>query len=402
MFKKFLILVVFLGLFSVAQVSAANIEIINNETGGNVTVNYYIRQYAPQHPITKEVITLAKNGTPMVVFGNGSGKNVMIVAGVHGNELPPQLAALKLIDYLADKKINGTVYIVPFLIPSSTATSSRYWKGQNPNSIADHKGTPTNRIVQIAKERLIQALGDFHSTQPGGTPGTDAVFCSRTPTYESYKIAYYISKNSLSKLIAYEKAGLEYQGALEDVCNLEGIPSVTCEVLSPHGTVAVGSVDRSFMQMILFLKYNNIILDASLSISQVVTSANTIKNYYESYKRLPSNVTINNNYYNMGQVLYLSCKATLNINSGSTSMISVGNLKSATASYENYKRGIIYKSEYLKVARNIRGFIEVYNRAPNYASTSRGKIPFHKLVYMYTRILCFYSVNGRLPGYVTV
>jgi len=120
----------------------------------------------------------------MVVFGNGSGKNVMIVAGLHGNELPPQLAALKLIDYLADKSINGTVYIVPFLIPSSTST--RYWNGQNPNSIANYNGTLTNRIVQIAKERLIQALGDFHSAQPGGTPGTDAVFCSRTPTYESF------------------------------------------------------------------------------------------------------------------------------------------------------------------------------------------------------------------------
>lgn len=402
MFKKFLILVVILGLFSMAQVSAANIEIIYNGTGGNVTGNYYIRQYTPQHSITWEVITAAKNGTPMVVFGNGSGKNVMIVAGVHGNELPPQLAALKLIDYLADKEINGTVYIVPFLIPSSTATSSRYWNGQNPNSIANYKGTPTNRIVQIAKERLIQALGDFHSTQPGGTPGTDAVFCSRTPTYESYKIAYYISKNSPSKLIVYEKAGVEYPGALEDVCNLEGIPSVTCEVLSPHGTVAQGSVDRSFMQMILFLKSYNIIRDVSLSISQVVTSANTIKGYYGSYKRLPSNVTINNKDYNMGQVLYLFCKATVSINSGSISMITVGNVNSAIAPSGNYKSGIIYKSEYLKVAGKILDFIGAYNRAPNYASTSRGNIPFQGLVYMYSKILRFYGVNGRLPAYVTI
>ncbi|MDI9623787.1 MAG: pseudomurein-binding repeat-containing protein [Methanothermobacter sp.] len=399
MFKKFLILVLFFGLFSMVQVSAANIEIIYNGTGGNVTGNYYIRQYTPHHPITREVITAAKNGTPMVVFGNGSGKNVMIVAGVHGNELPPQLAALKLIDYLADKKINGTVYIVPFLIPSSTVTSSRYWNGQNPNSIANYKGTPTNRIVQIAKERLVQALGDFHSTKPGGTPGKDAVFCSRKPTYESYKIAYYISKNSLSKLIVYENAGLEYQGALEDVCNLGGIPSVTCEVLSSHGTVALGSVDRSFMQMILLLKYNNVIQDAVLSISQLATSANTLKGYYESYKKLPNNVTINNN-YNMGQVLYLFCKATLNINSGSTSMITVGNVENAMLSSGNYSRGRIYKSEYLKVAANIIGFIKVYNRAPNYAFTSRGKIPFQKLVYMYSKILGFYSVNGRLPTYV--
>ncbi|MDI3484074.1 MAG: uncharacterized protein PWQ74_661 [Methanobacteriaceae archaeon] len=400
MFKKFLVLVVILGFFSMAQVSAANIEIIYPGTGGNITANYYIKQYAPQHPITQKVITAAKNGTPMVVFGNGSGNNVMIVAGVHGNELPPQLAALKLIDYLADKNINGTVYIVPFLIPSSTSTSTRYWNGQNPNSIANYNGTPTNRIVQIAKERLIQALGDFHSTQPGGTPGTDAVFCSRTPTYESYKIASYISKNSPSKLIVYEKAGVEYPGALEDVCNLKGIPSVTCEVLSPHGSVAQDSVDRSFTQMLLFLQYNNIIQDTLLSVPQVITIANTIKSYYESYKGLPNNVTVNNRYYNMGQVLYLVCKATMN--SGSTTMISVWNVNNAILSSGNYKNGMVYKSEYLQVAGRIIAFIEKYARAPNYASTSLGRIPFQRLVYMYTRILSFYGKNKRLPGYVTV
>jgi len=55
----------------------------------------------------------------------------------------------------------------------------------------------------------------------------------------------------------YKKAGVEYPGALEDVCNLKGVPSVTCEVLSPHGSVAQGSVGRSFTQMVLFLQYNN-------------------------------------------------------------------------------------------------------------------------------------------------
>ncbi|BAW31624.1 MAG TPA: pseudomurein-binding repeat-containing protein [Methanothermobacter sp.] len=397
-----LIIILLIGLFSIAQVSAADIEIIYNGTGGNVTGNYYIRQYTPQTTITQEVITAAKNGTPMVVFGNGSGKRVMIVAGVHGSELPPQLAALKLIDYLADKEINGTVYIVPFLIPSSTATSSRYWNNQNPNSIAHLNGTPTNRILKIAKERSIQALGDFHSTQPGGTPGEDAVFCSRTPTYESYNIAYYISKNSPSKLLAYDKAGEEYLGALEDVCNLAGIPSVTCEVLSPHGTVASGSVDRSFKQMLLFLEYNNILPNTSLTVSQILTTANTIKGYYESYKGLPNNITINNQDYNMGQLLYLFCKVTVNINSGSTSNIAAVNANSATSSSGSYKPGKVYKSVYLNVATKILRFIENYGRAPNYASTSLGRIPFKQLVYMYSKILDFYRANARLPGYVTI
>ena len=74
-------------------------------------------------------------------------------------------------------------------------------------------------------------------------------FCTRTPTYGSYVIADYISRQTGSALVAYNQAGVEYPGALEDVTNLAGIPAVTCEVLSPHGTVAAGSVNMSFSQL---------------------------------------------------------------------------------------------------------------------------------------------------------
>jgi predicted deacylase len=46
---------------------------------------------------------------------------------------------------------------------------------------------------------------------------------------------------------------------VEDVCNLAGLPAVTCEVLSPVGSVATGSVDRSYNQMLAFLSYFGII-----------------------------------------------------------------------------------------------------------------------------------------------
>jgi len=64
---------------------------------------------------------------------------------------------------------------------------------------------------------------------------------------------------------------------------------------------------------------------------------------------LPDNVTVNNRYYNMGQVLYLFCEAMMS--GGSTTMISVWNVDSAVLSSGNYKSGMIYKSEYLQVAR---------------------------------------------------
>ncbi|MGF7117969.1 pseudomurein-binding repeat-containing protein [Methanobacterium oryzae] len=234
-------------------------EIIVSGTGGDVTKNSYIKNNIPSSQITSQVVSLAKSGTPMVTFGNGTGPKVMIIAGVHGNELPAQIAAMKMINYLNGKTIKGTVYIIPFVAPSSTAQNTRLWNGKNLNSVANVAGTPTNQIINKAKGLKINDLGDFHSTQPGGVPGKNSVLCTKSPTYESYNIAKYISSQTGSSLIIYSKAGAEYPGAVEDVSNLAGIPAVTCEVLSSHGVVASGSVDKSYNQMLSLLKYKNIL-----------------------------------------------------------------------------------------------------------------------------------------------
>jgi hypothetical protein len=235
------------------------IDMVIGGTGGDVTSNYLINAYIPKTESTSSVVSAALSGTPMLTFGDGSGPKVLIVAGVHGNELPAPIAAIQLINYLNGKSIKGTVYVIPFAIPYDTATSSRYWQGQNPNSVANIPGTPTNQIVNLALSLNVNAIGDFHSTQPGGVPGQNAILCCKHPTYESHNIASYISAQTGCTLISSYQAGVDYPGALEDVCNLAGIPAVTCEVLSAHNTVASGSNDVSLSQMLAFLRYYNII-----------------------------------------------------------------------------------------------------------------------------------------------
>jgi len=243
-----------------SSLSKLNIEVINtNGTGGDVTQNDELMESIPKTNLTNQIILAAKNGTTMVTFGNGSHPRVMIIAGVHGNELPAPIAAMNLINYLNGKSIRGTVYIIPFAIPYSTSITSRYWQGQNPNSVANVPGTPTNQIVNLAKTLNVNAIGDFHSTQPGGVPGQNAILCCKNPTYESHNIASYISAQTGCALISSYQAGVDYPGALEDVCNLRGIPAVTCEVLCAHGTVASGSNGVSLNQMLAFLRYYNII-----------------------------------------------------------------------------------------------------------------------------------------------
>ncbi|MCK9151515.1 succinylglutamate desuccinylase/aspartoacylase domain-containing protein [Methanobacterium alcaliphilum] len=258
-----IIAIFFLGLFisfnMIEMSHAVKIDIINSNTGGDVTKNKLIKKYIPKTNITNQVVEAAKKGTPMVTFGNGKGPRVLIVAGVHGNELPSQIAAVKLINYLQGKKIRGTVYIIPFAIPSNTAKTKRYWKGRSPNAIAQYSGTPTNKIVKLAKKLKIDAMGDFHCTRPIGYPGKSAILYTKYPEYQSYKMAKYMSKKSKSALKGYKKAGFYFKGALEDVCNLNGVPSVTAEALSWHGTVKKGSVTKSFSQMNALLKYKKVI-----------------------------------------------------------------------------------------------------------------------------------------------
>ncbi|QEF93785.1 hypothetical protein FVF72_00590 [Methanothermobacter sp. KEPCO-1] len=64
--------------------------------------------------------------------------------------------------------------------------------------------------------------------------------------------------------------------------------------------------------------------------------------------------------------------------------------------------GKLYMSAYLRYAVNIRDFITRNRRAPNYAVTSRGRVPYSRLVYMYSRILGFHGASGRLPQYVVI
>ncbi|MGZ7119661.1 MAG: hypothetical protein ACXVH2_08125 [Methanobacterium sp.] len=126
------------------------IDVIVAGTGGYVNNNIIIASYLPQTEETSKIFKTAVSGTPMITFSDGSGPKVMVVAGVHGNELPAQIAAINLINYLNNNPFRGTVYIIPFVIPSSSAVYPRYWNGMNLNSVVNVPGTPTNQILNLA------------------------------------------------------------------------------------------------------------------------------------------------------------------------------------------------------------------------------------------------------------
>lgn len=258
--KKILLIFLLFSVFLIAiqTSSAATVSVYKGGTGGDVTKNSLIKNNIPKSEITTKVLNTAKKGTPLVKFGNGKGPKTLIVAGVHGSELSSQVAAMKLINYLDKKKdIKGTIYVIPFIAPKSTAANERLYKGMNLNSVAHKSGTLTNNIVKSAKRNGIDAIGDFHCSQPGGVPGKNIILGTKYPTSKSANMAIAISKLSGHPYKIEYRAGKSYPGALEDVLSLNGIPAVTCEVKTPHGKIASGSVEASYKQMIAFLKYTD-------------------------------------------------------------------------------------------------------------------------------------------------
>jgi predicted deacylase len=235
-----------------------DITIVSKKTGGRVNKNENLMALVPNGDTCNRLIKAARYGTPMIKIGEKFPR-IMIIAGIHGNELAPQIAALWIAEELIEKELNGTVYITPFAIPDATMKNSRRFKGFDMNRSASKEGSPSNKILNAIATFDAVSVADFHATKPRSNPGIESVFCSKIPCPESYMIAKYITNSTQSKVICHKNAGSLYSGAIEDECNLKRTAAVTCEVVSENCEVAPGSPERSYLQMISYLKYFGIV-----------------------------------------------------------------------------------------------------------------------------------------------
>lgn len=227
---------------------------ITKRSGGYVSRNKVLFSEIELTDLNRFILEKSVYGTPIFKLGNG-GTRVLVLSGIHGNELPPQVANLRLMNTLISKKLAGTVYFIPFAAPAASMFNERTFNMMDLNRSANIKNSISNLIVEAVKDLGIDFVGDFHSTAYNSNPGFESVFSSKSPSAESFLIADYISKDVGSEIISFNFAGSSYSGAVEDVCNLRGIPAITGEVLSSFGSVAEGSVEKSLSQMESFLDY---------------------------------------------------------------------------------------------------------------------------------------------------
>lgn len=151
--------------------STYTISYVDTSLGGDVLNNPEISQNIPKTYLSNQIFNMAKKGSVVLKFGNGKGPKTLISAGIHGNEEEANIAAMKYIEYIKNKRFNGTLYIIPFALPRDTALNSRNYKGQDPNRIANIKGTPGYNIIQFARNKGVQYFLDVHSGSQVGSKG---------------------------------------------------------------------------------------------------------------------------------------------------------------------------------------------------------------------------------------
>ena len=235
-----------------------SLQILKWDNYGDVSKVALIKKNMPNSYWVKKAVAATKKGNPLLKIKGGKGKVVFMTAGVHGNELSSQVAAMKLIDHLTKKPIKGTVYIIPFVNIKAISHKVRH-TGLDYNRVAHKSGTIANNIVNRVCKYKCDAYGDFHTTQPGGAPGQNIVMGSKSPATKSHALTNYIAKNSKVNKRLYDYAGQEYPGGISDNVNMRKIPAVICEVVLPHNTVTASSVKISYSMMKSFLKFNAII-----------------------------------------------------------------------------------------------------------------------------------------------
>ncbi len=142
----------------------------------------------------------------------------------------------------------------------------------------------------------------------------------------------------------------------------------------------------------------------TISIKNILTGATNLKTYYSTNGKLPNTVTAGGITFTLPEFLYLMSKAIYQIgNSNSNDISYISGVSAPESPYgDTISSQQLTKENYITVANNVANFISTNKLAPNYASSTLGKIIYSELVDSFSRILAYYNTNGALPNYVVV
>lgn len=143
-------------------------------------------------------------------------------------------------------------------------------------------------------------------------------------------------------------------------------------------------------------------VSTGIDINKILNASNYVKNYIEKNHKLPSSVSIDGQSITIPRFLKLLTDTILKINSNSTFGLVFSSVGSPTGPSETMRGGLINSTEYLDIAKRVSNYIVNNGVAPNYASSSLGNVGYNSLIYLFSKILSSYGVNGDLPYFVTI
>jgi len=138
------------------------------------------------------------------------------------------------------------------------------------------------------------------------------------------------------------------------------------------------------------------------TIADIIGAAGRVKSYVETNKILPNYVQIGSLQVSMPQFLRLLATCVLQVKDGVSTPIVLKSISKAPEPCEAMTNGNLDKSEYLDLAGRVKSYMDVNGAAPNYGSTTLGKIRYESLVYLFSRVVAFYGNEKYLPNYAVM
>ena len=152
----------------------------------------------------------------------------------------------------------------------------------------------------------------------------------------------------------------------------------------------------------------NVVNDNSKnSVANILAAATKVRNYVNSYKRLPETVTVGSYKISIEEFSYLMSESIVGLNKGSISSVKILEGIQDVESGGDSMNAKIYKEQYVDLANRAMTYIQNNKVPARYAaaySSSNSKIGnagFDLYTYCFAKILVFYDANKYLPNYCT-
>ena len=188
---------------------------------------------------------------PVAVIRNGSGPQVLLTAGNHGDEYEGQVVLTRLIQEVQPKQIRGGLIIIPALNQPAVLAAARVspLDAGNLNRVfpGDPEGGPTWKIADYVEQHLlprVEVVADFH----GGGASLD---------YRPHASTHFgpdaSSEHKRLSLDLVSKLGVTHVMVFENHTDKGGLPdaAIRQSVISLGGEYGgTGSVSRSGVKLV--------------------------------------------------------------------------------------------------------------------------------------------------------